>query len=77
MSEITLSQREAKVLVSYLESFSDRLTKEHAEEHSGVAQVLLISAIQDIDLQAVNLKEQLEKVTASEPTYEPILMAEA
>lgn len=77
MSEITLNQREAKVLVSYLEAFSDRLTKEHAEEYSGVAQVLLISAIQDIDLLAVNLKEQLEKVTASEPTYEPIPMPEA
>ena len=69
MSEVTLSQREAKVLVSYLEHFSDRLAKEHAEEHSGVGQLLLITAIQDIDLLAVNLKEQLEQVVESEPAY--------
>ena len=77
MTAITLNEREAKVLVSYLQSFSDRLTVQHKESYSGTEQLLLISAIQDIDLLAVNIREQLEKVTASEPAYEPIPMVEA
>ena len=77
MSVITLSQHDTKVLVRYLDAFSDKLTAEHQASHSGVDQLLLISAIQDIDLLAVNLKEQLAKVTASEPVYTPIKLVEA
>ena len=77
MTAITLNEREAKLVVTYLQSLSDRLTAQHRESHSGTEQLLLISAIQDIDLLAVNIREQVEQVTASEPAYSPMPMVEA
>ena len=62
---ITLADSDAKSVVSALESLSDRLTKQHADSHSGTEQFVLISAIQEVDRLAVNIREQIEYLTVS------------
>jgi hypothetical protein len=56
---INLTEAEAEVLVSSMESLSDRLTKQHADSHSGTEQFVLISAIQEVDRLVQNIKEQV------------------
>lgn len=70
--EITLTQAEAEQVVSYLQSLSDILTQRHQDSHSGVEQFVLISAIQEVDLLAVDIRGQLPIV---EPM--PMIMVEA
>lgn len=57
--EITLSQAEAEKVVSYLQSLSDILTQRHQDSHSGTEQFMLISAVQEVDLLAVDIRGQL------------------
>ncbi len=77
MPVITLDDQQAKELINHLATLSDLLTARHKEEHSGVAQFLLLSAVQEVDRLWVEIREQVEQTTASEPTYEPIPMPEA
>jgi hypothetical protein len=56
---INLTEAEAQVLISSMESLSDRLTKQHSESYSGTEQFVLISAIQEVDRLVQNIKEQV------------------
>lgn len=68
--KIELSQEQGKELVSYLSALSDRLTKDHEAEYSGVAQVLLLSAIQGVDRLYQEIREQVEAQTQpAEPAF--------
>ena len=55
---INLTEAETEMLISSMESLSDRLTKQHAESYSGTEQFVLISAIQEVDRLVQNIKEQ-------------------
>lgn len=57
---IELSSNEATYLVSCLSGLSDRLTKEHEASFSGVEQLLIMSAIQEVDRLYQSIKEQVE-----------------
>lgn len=60
MATITIANSELRKAIGYIESLSDILTARHKESHSGTEQLVLMSAIQDVDRVAVSLKEQLE-----------------
>ena len=61
--KIELTEAQGKELVSYLVALSDRLTKDHQAEHSGVAQFLLLSAVQGVDRLYQDIREQVEAQT--------------
>jgi hypothetical protein len=66
--KIELTEAQGKELVSYLVALSDRLTKDHQAEHSGVAQFLLLSAVQGVDRLYQEIREQVEaQTTEPEP----------
>ena len=67
---IELSQEQGKELVSYLVALSDRLTKDHEAEHSGVAKFMLLSAIRGVDNLYQEIREQVEAQTQpAEPAF--------
>jgi len=61
--EIKLTSEQADKTISYLQSLSDRLTKQHEESHSGVDKLWLFSAIVDVDKLVVEIREQVEAQT--------------
>lgn len=65
--KIELTAEQGTELVTYLASLSDRLTAQHQQEHSGVAQFLLLSTIQGVDRLYQDIREQ---VTAQMPVVE-------
>ena len=67
---IELTEAQAKELIAHLSGYSDVLTKRHAEEHSGVSQFLLMSAIQGVDRLYQEIKEQVE--AQAEPEVYPV-----
>jgi hypothetical protein len=69
---IELTEEQGKELVSYLVALSDRLTKDHQQEHSGVAQFLLLSAVQGVDRLYQEIREQVEAQTTTEPESEEL-----
>ena len=60
MPVINLDDQQAQDLIVYLASLSDRLTAQHQEEHSGVAQFLLLSTIQGVDRLYQEIRSQVE-----------------
>jgi hypothetical protein len=72
MINIELTQTEAENVISFLKSMSDRLTTLHKEAHSGVAQLVYLSGIQEVDRLVVNIAEQVEAQTEveAEPQYQ-------
>jgi hypothetical protein len=66
--KIELTEAQGKELVSYLVALSDRLTKDHQAEHSGVSQFLILSAIRGVDSLYQDIREQVEaQTTEPEP----------
>jgi hypothetical protein len=68
--KIELNEQQANELVIYLASLSDRLTAQHQQEHSGVAQFLLLSTIQGVDRLYQDIREQVE--AQAEPEVYPV-----
>lgn len=61
--KIELTAQQANETIMFLKTMSDRLTKQHSEEHSGIAQMLLLGSIQSVDRLVVEISEQVEAQT--------------
>lgn len=70
--KIELTEAQANELVTYLVALSDRLTAQHQQEHSGIAQMLLLGSIQSVDRLYQDIREQVEAQTEELPPVPPV-----
>lgn len=72
MVNIELTQDKAKTLIASLEGLTDRLELQLKEEHSGIAQFLIESTLNEIKSIAADIEEQVKAqtpVVEQEPEY--------
>lgn len=72
MVNIELTENKANTLIASLEGLTDRLELQLKEEHSGIAQFLIESSLNEVKSIAADIEEQVKAqtpVVVQEPEY--------